>query len=127
MKDLKITKENKVNLERGHIVMVDFGKAEGSIQSGLRPCVVVSNSASCRFSPVVICVPLTSNTNKKSLPTHTLIKPNANDNRLRKASIALCEQITTITKDSVRFVTGKMSYEDCDRINECIKISLSLN
>ena len=122
----EFVKENKVNLERGHIVMVDFGENKGSIQGGLRPCVIVSNSASCKYSPVVICVPLTSNTNKKRLPTHTLIEPNANDNRLRRASVALCEQIITITKDSIQFITGKMNCEDCDKINNCIKVSLAL-
>jgi len=119
-------KESKTNLERGHIVMVDFGNNQGSIQGGIRPCVIISNSASCKFSPVVICVPLTSNTNKKRLPTHTLIEPNVNDNQLRKASIALCEQIITITKDSIQFITGKMNCEDCDKINNCIKVSLAL-
>lgn len=122
----EFAKESKVNLERGHIVMVDFGENKGSIQGGLRPCVIVSNSASCKYSPVVICVPLTSNTNKKRLPTHTLIEPNANDNCLRRASVALCEQIITITKDSIQFVTGKMNCEDCDKINNCIKVSLAL-
>lgn len=122
----EFAKESKVNLERGHIVMVDFGENKGSIQGGLRPCVIVSNSASCKYSPVVICVPLTSNTNKKRLPTHTLIEPNANDNCLRRSSVALCEQIITITKDSIQFVTGKMNCEDCDKINNCIKVSLAL-
>ena len=113
-------------LDRGVIAMVDLGESKGSIQGGLRPCVIVSNSASCKYSPVVICVPLSSNINKKKLPTHAIIKPNPSDNRLKRASVALCEQIITITKDSIRFVTGKMGSEDCERINECMKISLSL-
>lgn len=123
----EMAKESNIVLERGHIVMVDFGENKGSIQGGLRPCIIVSNSASCKFSPVVICVPLTSNTNKKRLPTHTLIKPSINDNHLRKASVALCEQIITIAKDSIRFITGKLNCEDCDKINECIKVSLALS
>lgn len=113
-------------LDRGVIAMVDLGESKGSVQGGLRPCVIVSNSASCKYSPVVICVPLSSNINKKKLPTHAIINPNPSDNRLKRASVALCEQIMTITKDSIRFVTGKMGNEDCERINECMKISLSL-
>ena len=113
-------------LDRGVIAMVDLGESKGSVQGGLRPCVIVSNSASCKYSPVVICVPLSSNINKKKLPTHAIINPNPSDNRLKRASVALCEQIITITKDSIRFVTGKMGSEDCERINECMKISLSL-
>lgn len=117
---------NVKELDRGVIAMVDLGESKGSVQGGLRPCVIVSNSASCKYSPVVICVPLSSNINKKKLPTHAIIKPNPSDNKLKRASIVLCEQIMTITKDSIRFVTGKMGSEDCERINECMKISLSL-
>ena len=117
---------NVKELDRGVIAMVDLGESKGSVQGGLRPCVIVSNSASCKYSPVVICVPLSSNINKKKLPTHAIIKPNPRNNRLKRASVALCEQIMTITKDSIRFVTGKIEGEDCERINECMKISLSL-
>ena len=117
---------NVKELDRGVIAMVDLGEGKGSIQGGLRPCVIVSNSASCKYSPVVICVPLSSNINKKKLPTHAIITPNPSDNRLKRASVALCEQIMTITKDSIKFITGRMGSEECARINECIKISLSL-
>ena len=113
-------------LDRGVIAMVELPEGKGSIQGGLRPCVIVSNSASCKYSPVVICVPLSSNINKKKLPTHAIITPNEKSNRLKRASVALCEQIITITKDSIRFATGKLSYEETERINECMKISLSL-
>ena len=113
-------------LERGQIVMAELPTSQGSVQGGLRPCVVVSNDKANKFSPVVICVPLSSNINKKKLPTHAIIKPNPRNNRLKRASVALCEQIMTITKDSIRFATGKLSYEETERINECMKISLSL-
>lgn len=114
------------NLERGHIVMVDFGEAKGSIQSGLRPALIVSNNKANHFSPVVICVPLTSKIGKKPLPTHALIQPCQEDNNLIKTSVALCEQIITVTKDSIRCITGKLSCNDCERINECVRVSLSL-
>lgn len=117
---------NVKELDRGVIAMVELPEGQGSVQGGLRPCVIVSNSASCKYSPVVICVPLSSNINKKKLPTHAIIKPNPSDNKLKRASVALCEQIMTITKDSIRFVTGKLSSEETARINECMKISLSL-
>lgn len=118
---------NVKELSRGSIVMAELPQGQGSVQGGLRPVLIVSNSASCKYSPVLICVPLTSNTNKKKLPTHALITPNEKDNRLRRASVALCEQIITIAKDNIHFVTGKLNNNDCERINECIKISLSLN
>ena len=113
-------------LERGQIVMAELPTSQGSVQGGLRPCVVVSNDKANKFSPVVICVPLSSNINKKKLPTHAIITPNPSDNKLKRESVALCEQIITITKDSIKFITGRMGNEDCARINECIKVSLSI-
>ena len=124
---MKNVNVNVKELSRGSIVMAELPQGQGSVQGGLRPVLIVSNSASCKYSPVLICVPLTSNTNKKKLPTHALITPNEKDNRLRRASVALCEQIITIAKDNIHFVTGKLNNNDCERINECIKISLSLN
>ena len=122
MNNLGLNKE----LERGQIVMVDFGESKGSIQGGLRPALIVSNNKANHFSPVIICVPLTSKINKKPLPTHALIEPCQTDNNLIRASVALCEQIITITKDSVRTITGKISKKDCERIDECVRISLAL-
>ena len=45
----------------------------GSIQSGMRPVVIVSNNAANKFSPVITAVPLTSNLRKTALPTHVLL------------------------------------------------------
>ena len=58
MKQMKVTRE----LERGQIAMVDFGEFNGSVQGGLRPCIIISNNLANRHSGVIICVPMTSNT-----------------------------------------------------------------
>ena len=42
---------------RGQIVMVDLPNFGGSIQTGLRPCIVVSNNKANMYSPNVIVVP----------------------------------------------------------------------
>lgn len=122
MKQMKVTRE----LERGQIAMVDFGEFNGSVQGGLRPCIIISNNLANRHSGVIICVPMTSNTQKRAIPTHALIEPCDKDNCLKRASVALCEQITTIAKDSIKCITGKLSSHDCERVDKCIKVSLSL-
>lgn len=54
-----------MKIKRGDIVLVDLGIHENSIQSGIRPCVIVSNDKANRYSPVFTVVPLTSRLNKK--------------------------------------------------------------
>ena len=66
----------------------------GSIQSGMRPVVIVSNNAANKFSPVITAVPLTSNLHKTVLPTHVLLR----EPGLKSPSLALCEQILSVDK-----------------------------
>ena len=66
----------------------------GSIQSGMRPVVIVSNNAANQYSPVVTAVPLTSNLHKTVLPTHVLLR----ESGLKSPSLALCEQILSVDK-----------------------------
>ena len=35
----------------GEIYICDFGQNNGSVQSGVRPCVIVDNKNACAFSP----------------------------------------------------------------------------
>ena len=61
-------------VKRGQIVMLDLPTVSGSVQNGLRPCVIISNNKANKFSPNVIAVPLTSR-NKKDMPTHYALQP----------------------------------------------------
>ena len=46
------------------IYWIDLGKGNGSIQGGLRPCVVTTNDMANKFSPVIQVAPITSMTKK---------------------------------------------------------------
>ena len=48
-----------MKIKRGDIIIADLGQHETSIQSGIRPCVVMSNNMANRHSPVITVVPLT--------------------------------------------------------------------
>ena len=76
------------------IWIADLPAVGGSIQSGTRPVVIVSNDAANRFSPVITAVPLTSNLHKTALPTHVLLR----ERGLTSPSLALCEQILSMDK-----------------------------
>lgn len=76
------------------IWMARFPK-EGSLQGGLRPCVVVSNDLANKHSPVITCCPTTTR-RKKPLPTHVKLMAG---NGLKADSTVLCEQIISLNKN----------------------------
>lgn len=67
---------------------------EGSLQSGIRPVLVVSNDKANQYSPVITIIPITSNIGKKKLPTHVFISGCG----LLQQSIVLVEQITSLNQ-----------------------------
>ena len=69
---------------------------------GMHPAIIVSNDRCNKYSPSVTIVPMTSK-RKKYLPTHV----NLCGFGLRRAGIALCEQVTTIDKTQI---TKKVGY-----------------
>jgi mRNA interferase MazF len=109
----------KNTFSRGAICWFIFkGESETSLQSGMRPGIIISNNLNNQNSSTLTVLPITSKS-KKMLPIHTFIQ-------LEKESIILCEQIQTISKKNfikfIRFVTE----EELRRINICLKIQLSL-
>lgn len=127
-----------VNLiKRMDIVWIDFGnqRLKGSIQSGLRPAVVVSNNVGNRHSGILEVatildnadeylrvIPLTSR-EKRSMPTHLWIEGFG----LKGRSLILGEQITTVSKMQVKNIVGRITDDEIiDKINKIIQISLGL-
>lgn len=111
-------------IKRGSILMVDLPLSNGSVQGGVRPVVVVSNNKGNKFSPVLVVVPLTSKT-KKVMPTHYTVSPSSK-NGLSARSTALCEQILTVGKDTIKGFIGTLEAMDMGQINTKIKTSLAL-
>ena len=124
-------------IKRLDIIWVDFGnqRLKGSIQSGLRPAVVVSNNVGNRHSGILEVatildgadeylrvIPLTSK-EKRSMPTHLWIEGFG----LKGRSLILGEQITTVSKMQVKNIVGRITDDEIiDKINKIIQISLGL-
>lgn len=104
--------------------MVDLGNQVGSVQSLVRPAIVVQNNKGNLHSTTTIVVPLTSK-NRKSLPTHYILKKNDYD-FLHTDSIALCEQITTISEQQIKNVIGMMDSDVMSEIDKKLAISINL-
>lgn len=108
----------------GDVFFADLS-GEGSLQTGLRPVIVVSNDTGNYFSSVVTVVPLTSK-KKKELPTHTTLHPNT-INGLNKISIALAEQITTIPQDYLVRKIGCLNNKEINNVRFAVLNMLSMS
>lgn len=111
------------NIRRGDIFVAAFSGTIGSVQSGLRPVVVIQNNTGNRFSPTVIVATITSKIQKKrEMPTHIVVDVDG----LINESIVQLEQITTIDKKQVLDFIGTMPISVMEQIDLAIKVSLDL-
>lgn len=110
----------KANVRRGDIYFVVGGAAVGSEQTANRPAVIVSNNVGNRYAPIVEVVYLTTRT-KAGLPTHVFI------GSARKPSIALCEQIVTVSKGRLERRIGRVTVEEMSNIDKALEKSLGIH
>ena len=105
---------------RGTIHYILEGAHTGSEQSAGRPAVIVSNDVNNAHSSVVEVVFLTTSP-KNKLPTHVTIKSSV------KVSIALCEQVTSVSTSRVGDYVGTCSAQEMAEIEKAICTSLAIN
>ena len=106
------------------IYWIDLGQGHGSIQGGLRPCIVTTNDMANKFSPVIQVAPITSMT-KEKLPTHVNVKQG--EAGLSKDSTILLEQNMPVNKTQIRSYIGTITdREVMYQINMAIKIQMGV-
>lgn len=96
-------------LNKGDVVYADLGQhPRSSIQSGVRPCVIVSCNADNHIegNPIVNVCPCSAKHEKKKRKSHILITKDDVDGYLAKPSLILVEQTTAIDKSRIH---GKIS------------------
>ena len=111
-----------MSIKRGDIYWIDQSKyrpAVGNMQKPGRPGIVVSNDANNASASTVEIVYLTGKP-KKEIPTHCTI------NSSERPSIALCEQITTVSTEQLRDYIGQCTDGEMQQIDRCLAISLGL-
>ena len=112
-----------MKIKRGDIIIVDLGQHETSVQSGIRPCVVISNNMANKYSQVM---PLTSKIQKKEyLPTHVFLNGYRNTG-LDCHSLALCEQITSVAFSDILEVAGRVSERKLAEIGTAVTVQCGL-
>lgn len=114
--------------KRGQVVYVDLGNQPHGIQSGIRPCIIISSDASnhCYGSQITVC-PLTTRIRVK--PTHVLINNTHIEGYcLKKESNFIAENIMTISKNAVRGIVGyiKPESEIMQEINGALEVHLGM-
>lgn len=113
---------------RGDIIYVDLGQHPGtSVQSGIRPCIVLSNNISNKHSTILNVFPLT--TQIKEYPVHVHLSRKNIKGYLKNDSDFLGEQPATIGKNQVIRKIGHIS-ENSDvmkKIMDAIVVQLGLS
>lgn len=104
------------------VFYVDLGAGSGSIQGGIRPCVIISNDKANQFSPVVHIAPITSKMSKRNLPTHITVEGKGG---LLKKSVVLLEQAMLINKDQLKDCLGTLKDLELE-INKRIMLQMGV-
>jgi len=105
----------------GAIFMCDFGEHSGSVQNGIRPCIVFDNFPNIEEITTSVVIPLTSSLKSTYLPTHVIIKANRL-NGLKKDSMALREQIATMENNNLYHPLGIITFDDYKKICKADRI-----
>lgn len=114
--------ENR-KIKRGEIYWIEpnpYRPSVGSVQMAGRPAIVVSNDDNNLHALTAEIVYLTT-APKIDLPTHCTIR-SAN-----KPSIALCEQVTTVSTEQFREYIGTCTQNEMKNVDACMAISLGLD
>lgn len=99
------------------IYIVDLGSHKGSVQGGVRPCLILQNAIGNSYSPTTICCPITHKEHKSKIPPHYVLHKKDYPFFTYENNLILCEQITTIdVQNQVVKYLGMV--KDVDR--ECI-------
>jgi mRNA interferase MazF len=127
----KLKKEGKYMYQRknrkvfrGEIYYYDFGRTSGSIQSGLRPVVIVQTQSGNKYSPTVIVAPVTSSIKKTNLPFHVYLGLQYG---LKKESMLLLEQLQTINKSDLGEYIGVVGGKTMLLVNDALRATLKLS
>lgn len=109
-------------MKKSDIYLADMSDDDGSLQSGFRPVIIVSNNMANEYSPVITVVPMTTK-RKKKLPTHVPIQHCG----LPKPSLALAEQITSINKSQVTKKLGSIQQTVYEKqVATAIRVQLNM-
>ena len=96
------------------VYLIDLGENnDNNIQSGIRPCICVSNDINNTWS------------NKNNLPTHYVLRKQ-DYSFLKEDSVVLAEQLNICSIENVVRFLGRVNKDDINNIKECIRLQFDL-
>lgn len=110
-------------MKRGEIYYVERSGTSNAVGSEMysgRPAIIVSNEKNNANSSVFEIVYLTTQP-KQDLPTHIVIRS------AKRNSIALCEQITSVSEDRIGDYIGVCTDAEMQQIDIALAVSLGIN
>jgi mRNA interferase MazF len=114
-----------MEIKRGDILLVNFEPVKGSEQGGIRPCLVIQNDISNKFSPVTIVAAITSKVPEREYPTN--VKISKEESRLNNDSTIMLNQIRVIDKSRIIKKISSLDFYSMNKVDLAIKISLGLD
>lgn len=110
---------NKRKFRRGEIYYVRPTSANGSVQQGTRPALIVGNDTGNRYCSVHPIVYITSKT-KAKLPTHVRIQ-------LEHPSIIMCEHPHSVSDEQIKGYVKTLSEQEMKLVDRALRVALSLS
>lgn len=111
-------------VKRGEIYYADLSPVIGSEQGGVRPVLVIQNDVGNRHSPTVIVAAITTQVQKRRLPTH--VKLNTHAVPIAHNSVVLLEQLRTIDKQRLQDRIASLNSERMQQVDHALKVSVGL-
>lgn len=115
---------NNKNIKWGEIYYCNLG-GNGSVQSGIRPVLVIQNNVGNENSPTTVVATITSVLKKLHQPTHILLDTSCG---LKNESIVLLEQIRTvdIQRELLEYIGAVADEKTIYNIQQGLLIELGL-
>lgn len=115
-----MTGEDRPKVKRGQIYYInnDTGRIGSEIRK-TRPAVIVSKDFLNRYSGDLIVVFLTTRP-KKDMETHVKIRS------IKRESVALCEQVTTVSINRIQRYIGKATESEMQQIEKALSCAMDI-
>ncbi len=112
-------------MRRGDVYLARLDPTEGSEQAGTRPVILVSRDVINTNLAIVIGVPCTTyRPGRRLFASRVLLR--APDGGLHADSVALCEQITALSKARLLHPLGTLSPQALGQVEQALLITLDL-
>lgn len=108
-------------MKRGSVWWADLGQNSGHIQGGVRPVIILGNWKALKYGTTITVIPITGQIKRQDMQAHVI----GVNRKSQKPCMALCEQITTVSKESILGPAPDIIFK-ADSIDAAVKEELGL-